>query len=88
MKIDEIINLTKSIIDDEIEKHPEEWKIIKEFALNLSPDEKEYFKRVMHEYNKAMRYKDMRYKTDEKNKHQLPSTKLMCDEDFYSLLKN
>jgi hypothetical protein len=24
MKIDEIITLTKSIIDDEIEKHPEE----------------------------------------------------------------
>jgi hypothetical protein len=83
MKIDEIITLTKSIIDDEIEKHPEEWQLIKEFALKLTPDEKEYFKQVMYEYNR-----DMRYKTDEKNKHQLPSTKLMCDEDFYSLLKN
>ena len=83
MKIDEIITLTKSIIDDEMEKHTEEWELIKEFALKLSPDEKEYFKRVMHEYNR-----DTRYKTDEKNQHQLPSTKLMSDEDFYSLIKN
>ena len=83
MEIDEIITLTKSIIDDEMEKHTEEWQLIKEFALKLSPDEKEYFKRVMHEYNR-----DTRYKTDEKNQHQLPSTKLMSDEDFYSLIKN
>jgi hypothetical protein len=83
MEIDEIITLTKSIIDDEMEKHTEEWELIKEFALKLSPDEKEYFKRVMHEYNR-----DTRYKTDEKNQHQLPSTKLMSDEDFYSLIKN
>ena len=83
MEIDEIITLTKSIIDDEMEKHTEEWELIKEFALKLSPDEIEYFKRVMHEYNR-----DTRYKTDEKNQHQLPSTKLMSDEDFYSLIKN
>jgi hypothetical protein len=83
MKIDEIIILTKSIIDDEMEKHPEEWQLIKEFALKFTPDEKEYFKQVMYEYNR-----DMRYKTDEKNQHQLPSTKLMSDEDFYSLIKN
>jgi hypothetical protein len=83
MKIDEIITLTKSIIDDEMEKHTEEWQLIKEFALKFTPDEKEYFKRVMHEYNR-----DTRYKTDEKNQHQLPSTKLMSDEDFYSLIKN
>ena len=83
MEIDEIITLTKSIIDDEMEKHPEEWQLIKEFALKLTTDEKEYFKEVMYEYNR-----DTRYKTDEKNQHQLPSTKLMSDEDFYSLIKN
>jgi len=78
MKIDEIIKLTKSIIDDEVEKHPEEWQLIEEFALKLTPDEKEYFKRVMREYNR-----DMRYKTDDKNQYKT-STKLMSDEDFYS----
>jgi hypothetical protein len=64
LKIDEIIILTKSIIDDEVEKHPEEWQLIKEFALKFTPDEKEYFKQVMYEYNK-----DMRYKTDDKNQY-------------------
>jgi len=84
MEIDEIITLTKSIIDDEMEKHPEEWQLIKEFALKLTTDEKEYFKEVMYEYNR-----DMRYKTDDKNKHQLSTKKeVMSDEDFYSLLKN
>ena len=82
MKIDEIITLTKSIIDDEVEKNAEKWQIIKEFVLKLSTNEKEYFKRVMTEYNK-----DMGYKTDEKNQYQLPSTKLMSDDDFYSFIK-
>ena len=84
MEIDEIITLTKSIIDDKMEKHTEEWQLIKEFALKLSPDEKEYFKRVMHEYNR-----DTRYKTDEKNQQQNSTKKeVMSDEDFYSLIKN
>jgi hypothetical protein len=82
MKIDEIIILTKSIID-EVEKHPEEWQLIKEFALKFTPDEKEYFKQVMYEY------RDMRYKTDNKNQYQTSTKKeVMSDEDFYSLIKN
>ena len=83
MKVDEIITLTKSIIDDEVEKNAEKWQIIKEFVLKLSQNEKEYFKRVMTEYNK-----DMRYKTDEKNQYQTSTKKeVMSDDDFYSFIK-
>ena len=83
MGIDEIIILTKSIIDDDVEKHPEEWQLIKEFALKFTPDEKEYFKQVMYEY------RDMRYKTDNKNQYQTSTKKeVLSDEDFYSLIKN
>lgn len=86
MNLEELINITKSILEDGLDDDPR-IQSIKGFVKDLTDDEKINFKSVVSDFSESLKIKDNKIISERYKNKNSKSISKMSDEDFWSLIE-